>query len=312
MYVFKKHYLLFAAGILFFCGCNHGGFAVSSREFPADGISSGKIVLNKTFLNITDRMVITDSDVVEITGKDNSLFSETVYFKSSGREGIFSISSESGSKLKLTFYKNYADIDSDSFPDQTELDSESDKTAFRGWFVRIAESQALKRSSAWDLKERDCAGFVRFCYREALRVHDSAWHKRTGISSDKNIPDVKKYNYPSVPVLGDGIFRTVAGFSPFADAQNLMKYNARLLSRDVRDAMQGDLLFFYNQENDDSPYHTMIVAGREGDEIFVIYHTGSDDIIKRVPLSYFSESTAFRPVEWNRNFLGVFRFLILE
>src|SRR5262245_28639129 len=69
----------------------------------------------------------------------------------------------------------WADSDNDGIPDAAELRSSDDRDSFRRWFAYIAEMQFYKLSNAWNEDQRDCAGLVRFAWREALRGHDRTW-----------------------------------------------------------------------------------------------------------------------------------------
>ena len=54
---------------------------------------------------------------------------------------------------------------------QLRLADESDRAAFRGWFVFLADT-AFYRPVA---EVTDCAGLIRFAARESLRAHTSEW-----------------------------------------------------------------------------------------------------------------------------------------
>jgi len=295
-------------------------FYSSMERIPADGHSSGKIIY---YYDVKESKKAAgpfgDSYALDILSREKSKGCEEIFVKSTGRPGVVWFEGAGGSKIQLTFYKIGADIDEDGFPDEAELFSEDDREAFRGWFIRIAEAQFLKRSSGWQDAQRDCAGLIRYAYREAMKEHDAQWLARSGIGIDKNIPDIRRFHYPAVPVLGDRIFKQKAGgaldastFGTFADAETLVTHNAGFVSRNVSDAKKGDILFFRIVSGGRNQYHSMIVAGTENGEPVIIYHTGKEDIIKRVPLSYLKESRVFYPAQSNEKFLGVYRFHILE
>ena len=211
------------------------------------------------------------------------------------------------------------DSDNDLFPDSAELHSESDRKAFLDWFVRIAESQFKKSNYGWNKNERDCSGLIRYAYREALKIHDREWYEKNGIVIDKNLPDVQRFHYPEVPVMGKNIFKKkeapasdTGSFGVFADAENLMKFNTGFISRNLEDAKPGDILFFHDIVNLDSPYHSIIMVKNDLQETILLYHTGSEQGIKRVAVDYLSGSRKFSPEPWNKNFLGVFRFHIIQ
>ncbi len=81
--------------------------------------------------------------------------------------------------------------------------------------------------------------------------------------------EIRAWSYPHSP-LGPALFRIAPGafggrmissdgaFAQFADAKTLVERNAYLVSRDVRQAQPGDLLF-YRQFGQSSPWHSMIV-----------------------------------------------------
>lgn len=158
--------------------------------------------------------------------------------------------------VTIPIEKQVADSDHDGYPDATELTSEEDKMNFRRWFTSIAESQFYQIDPAWREKDRDCAGLLRFAYREALRTHDQNWFNHRSYLVDANIPDVKKYRYPSVPLLGVNIFRVKSGefsendlhtkdtvFSPFAEA-TLLKNHSFFLSVGMSGKRCPAMLFF--------------------------------------------------------------------
>jgi hypothetical protein len=114
----------------------------------------------------------------------------------------------------------------------------------------------------------------------------------------------------AVPDLDDG------AFAQFADAKTLLERNAFPVSRDVRAALPGDLLF-YRQFGHGSPWHSMIVT-RGGGGAVVLYHTGPDHgrpgEMRRVLMADLlgHPQPEWRPVPGNPNFLGVFRWNILR
>ena len=108
-----------------------------------------------------------------------------------------------------------ADADGDGYPDVAELVSSQDRKRFRDWFVNVAESQYYEISPSWRNEDRDCAGLLRFAYREALKKHDGAWLARFGFLLEPDLPDIGRFHYPEVPLLGTRIFRlTDAAFRP--------------------------------------------------------------------------------------------------
>ncbi len=225
------------------------------------------------------------------------------------------------------------DSDEDGVPDAVELRSSDDRDNFRRWFAHIAEMQFYKLSDAWNEDQRDCAGLVRFAWREALRGHDRLWYQQMGEGYEAVAPDVKAYDLKG-GLLGEKLFRADFGsfresdlannkFSEFADARTLKNYNATFISRDHRMPRRGDLLFFHQPWVQKFPYHVMIYISDarqngEGADDWVVYHTGSapndKGEVKKVRLATlrFHPDRRWRPVETNPNFLGFYRLKILE
>jgi uncharacterized protein YfaT (DUF1175 family) len=225
------------------------------------------------------------------------------------------------------------DADNDGIPDSAELQTFSERQNFRQWFTAIAEAQFYHLSEQWNGEQRDCAGLVRFAWREALRRHDRVWFQRMGAGYAAVAPDVGPYNLEHGP-LGEKLFRTSFGsykdgdsangtFSEFADARTLKNFNAKFVSRDRRRAEPGDLLFFYQPWVQKFPYHVMIflgparIADNQAND-WVVYHTGSSPTdagtVKKVELNVLDHhpNKRWRPVESNNNFLGFYRLKILD
>jgi uncharacterized protein YfaT (DUF1175 family) len=225
------------------------------------------------------------------------------------------------------------DSDNDGIPDTAELQSFMDRENFRRWFTLIAEGQFYHLSEQWNAEQRDCAGLVRFAWRETLRHHDRAWLQKMGPAYTPVAPDVARYTLEQGP-LGEKLFRTGFGsykdgelsngtFSEFADARSLKSFNTKFISRDRKEAKPGDLLFFYQPWVQKFPYHVMIFLGAAqmgGNQStdWVVYHTGSsptdEGTVKKVELSVLDQhpNKRWRPVESNPNFLGFYRLKILD
>ena len=232
-----------------------------------------------------------------------------------------------------TSYSVSLDSDNDGIPDAAQLQSFMDRENFRRWFTLIAEAQFYRLSKEWNAEQRDCAGLVRFAWREALRRHDRAWFQKMGPGYKPIGPDVARYNLEQSP-LGEKLFRTNFGsykdgdlsteiFSEFADARTLKTFNAKFVSRDRHHAQSGDLLFFYQPWVQKFPYHVMIFLGDsklsdEPSSDWVVYHTGAsptdEGTVKKVGLSVLDHhpNPRWRPVETNKNFLGFYRLKILD
>ena len=216
---------------------------------------------------------------------------------------------------------------------QVRLADESDRAAFRAWFVLLADAQ-FERQTA---DVTDCAALVRHAVREALRAHTPEWVRRSGLPFTPQFAEVR-----SAPRAGpDGLrlFRVTSGSSPtyaeFADAKTLIGLNSQPLGRDTRALRAGDLLYF-RQPGQREPDHLMVFVGgshfdSDGDD-WVVYHTGpstssgppraksrggaledSPGEVRKVPLSTLAQhpSARWRPIASNPNFIGVFRLGLL-
>ncbi len=225
------------------------------------------------------------------------------------------------------------DTDQDGLPDAAELFNANDRENFRTWFTAVAEQQFYQLSQAWNAEQRDCAGLVRFAWREALRKHDRAWLQKMGENFRPLAPDVNAYSLEK-SVLGEKLFRTRSGaftpddlqngaFSEFADAGTLKQFNAKFISRDARQAQRGDLLFYFQPFTQKYPYHLMIYLGVQGvrqspDADWVVYHTGGSATDKgevrlvRLALLAQHPNPRWRPEVNNKNFLGFYRLNILQ
>ena len=224
-----------------------------------------------------------------------------------------------------------ADVDHDGLPDIVELSSFNERENFRRWFTWVAEMQFYNLSDQWNAEQRDCAGLVRFAWREALRPHDRPWFQRMGENYDPVAPDLPAN---IAAPLGGKLFRTAPGtyaptddaegyFSEFADAQTLKMFNVEFVGRDRREAKPGDLLFFHQPWVQKFSFHVMIFLGEpriasEGTHDWVVYHTGASPndagTVKKVRLAVLDQhpDKRWRPISTNPNFLGFYRLKILN
>ena len=224
----------------------------------------------------------------------------------------------------------FTDSFADGTPDFLRLDGPEDRRAFRRWFTFLAEAHYHHSPDRLPAEINDCAALVRFAYREALRRHDGEWASSLQLDSVPAEASVHKYNYPHTP-LGAALFRVTPGrftpadlssaFAQFADAGTLYRLNTHFVSRDLREAQPGDLLF-YRQLEQDLPFHVMIYLGPShfSPDVgrYLVYHTGPLDggpgELRRPSLEELNRhpSPRWRPTLGNRNFLGVYRWNILR
>jgi uncharacterized protein YfaT (DUF1175 family)/uncharacterized protein YfaP (DUF2135 family) len=155
----------------------------------------------------------------------------------------------------------------------------SDEKAVRKSVTRLALFQAKRISPEWQDKQRDCAGLVRFAYREALRIHSPKDERKLGVPSILYLPPLSEFARRMFPDLSQmwqvGFDKEGSPrFGSFANAETLISYNFRKKTRDLRLARDGDLLVFQKALEDDQPYHLMIfVRSRPGN--LVVYHNGA-------------------------------------
>ncbi|HYE85917.1 MAG TPA: DUF1175 family protein [Vicinamibacterales bacterium] len=202
---------------------------------------------------------------------------------------------------------------------QIRLADESDRAAFRSWFVLLADAQ-FERTTADVI---DCAALVRHAVREALRAHTPEWVRRSGLPFSPQFADVR--SAPRAGLEGLPLFKISTAsppkFAEFADAKTLIRLNSRSLGRDPRALVAGDLLYFHQPEQRRQPDHLMVFVGRslfdpEGDD-WVVYHTGPLDggpgEVRKVRLGTLTQhpSPRWRPLPSNPHFVGVFRLAML-
>lgn len=201
---------------------------------------------------------------------------------------------------------------------QLRLADESDRAAFRGWFVLLADAAYYQPPA----EVTDCAALVRYAMREALRPHTPEWLRLARLPVAPALAELR-----ARPAARDGrlpLFRTGADagapLAEFADAKTLVRWNTRLISRDAADARPGDLLY-YRHPSQRQPDHLMIVVGHSRLDAtardFIVYHTGPDDggpgEIRKVRLADLARHPAprWRPTAANPAFVGVFRLVAL-
>jgi len=169
-------------------------------------------------------------------------------------------------------------------PDALRLSDPADRAAFTGWFTFLAELQFFREARELPAEVADCAGLVRFAYRESLRKHTGEWATALHLPAVPALGTVRQSQYPHTP-LGAALFRvhaggdTAAAFAEFADAKTLMRLNTERLHRRIEAAAPGDLLFFHAPDQR-FPYHVMVFLGasrvQNDTGPFVVYHTGPD------------------------------------
>jgi uncharacterized protein len=195
---------------------------------------------------------------------------------------------------------------------------EGDGEAFRAWFVAILERQLDGPSPAWEPAQRDCAGLLRFAFREAWGPHDAAWRDRTGFAGPPVAGD------PSAALGGPWrrAFPTPDGWAPFARGLWLRRLACVALGREMALGRPGDLIFFARGGAHARPDHAMAFVRPDADgQPVLLYHTGAEGTgagrqegeVRRVRLDdlLHHPDPEFRPLAENPAFLGVHRWRVL-
>ena len=187
--------------------------------------------------------------------------------------------------------------------------SPAQSNAFRAWFARIVDQQ-MRRGPTPRWTQRDCAGLVRFAAGEALKPHDTRWLRANGMSSatDASSLPPELQLTPAQRSLTNRWTRIDGSTGAYASAITLIQLNSRFVSKDVNQALPGDLLFF--DQGDDQ--HLMIWLDR-----YIAYHTGTvtptDTGLRAVAVSDLMQwkDSRWQPLDGNPNFVGVFRLAFL-
>src|SRR5438067_1839546 len=165
--------------------------------FSADGVSVARLGVRRSdgaAITPADlRVVILDTRGGKPADSDRlriSLAASVDAVEAALRPGILpgavQVRFESGTlspaTVRVTLASALDDRFHDGTPDFLRLDSPADRDAFRRWFTEIAEYQAL-RTDAIPGEINDCAALLRYSYRNALHIHDTAWLQETGMAA---------------------------------------------------------------------------------------------------------------------------------
>jgi uncharacterized protein len=197
---------------------------------------------------------------------------------------------------------------------QIRLADETDRAAFRAWFVLLADAQFYRQTS----DVTDCAALVRHAVREALRAHTPEWIRRTALPFTPVYADVRHPPRPGPD--GWALFRiSDSAYAEFADAHSIIRFNATGVARDPGAARPGDLLFF-PQTRQGQADHVMVFVGSSVFDPsavdWLVYHTGPDGRspgeVRKVRLHDLVRhpSPRWRPLPGNAEFAGVYRLAL--
>jgi hypothetical protein len=212
------------------------------------------------------------------------------------------------------------DINKNNYLDILELNNKDSKS-FNLWFSNIIIN-IFNENMHIPNNYSDCAGLIRYAYKEALKKHDQYWlniNNYNGFIYE----DVKKFNYPDVPFVKTNIFlideniHNKNSYSNFASARYLIEYNMKYLGKNMINAKTGDVLAYFHPNDVEYPYHLMIYI-EQNKQKYVIYHTGpiSNENPGELRLTKI-ENLKYADPSWiankeNKNFLGYYRFKILS
>lgn len=177
---------------------------------------------------------------------------------------------------------------------------------FRMWMTRIVSEQ-FRQGPTPRWTHRDCAGLVRFAVHESFAVHDRRWLKANGFSG-KNLPPELSLNAEQRK-LGQQWQTETGEKSGYVSALALIQHNTRFVSKDINQALPGDILFFDQGDQQ----HIMIWMGD-----YIAYHTGSvtptDNGLRAVSVQGLMQwkDTRWRIRSDNPNFIGVYRLAFLS
>lgn len=189
----------------------------------------------------------------------------------------------------------------------------SEENRFRTAIVNLALFQAKSISLNWTQEQQDCAGLVRFVYREALKKRTVKQRNLLKIPVNLYFPsltdDTRKL-FPHYPNIWEV---SKKNYSSFADAENLITYNFNFISKEISDLELGDLLVFNKNESSLEPWHLMIYVGKENNKPLAIYHNGEKNKDAKIRIvSIFdlmnSPDPQWLPSKNNPFFMGIYKW----
>jgi uncharacterized protein YfaT (DUF1175 family) len=240
----------------------------------------------------------------------------------SAAEGLF-VAPVAPAQLELRAFPGFraslAVVPSGTSLQGAPLSDQGDREAFRKWFVAILENQLDRLSPAWEPAQRDCAGLLRFAFREAWGPHTPSWKERTAYTGPFASRD------PGLSAAGPWAagFPTPEGWRPFAKGALLRQGSCARVDADPSQAQPGDLLFFCRPGGYKTPDHAMAFVRPDPDGTPVlVYHTGREGSgdsrdagdMRRVRLDDLLRHAdpEFRPQPENPAFLGLYRWTVLS
>jgi uncharacterized protein len=177
---------------------------------------------------------------------------------------------------------------------------------FQSWFTLMVHEQ-VKRGPNPRWQQRDCVGLIRFAVGEALRPHTSQWRHANSLQATRLPPELE---LSAEQRLGLQQWQRRDGSQgAYVSAQDLVSYNARLLTKSPVLAQPGDLFYF----DQGQAQHLMVWMGS-----YLAYHTGNfdpqDNGMRAFSLAQMAQrkDTRWHLSPYNPNFVGIFRFSFLS
>lgn len=163
--------------------------------------------------------------------------------------------------------------------------------------TRTALEQAEYPSPNWEKNQQDCAGFIRYIYKQSLQINEPLW---------ENWDQTSTY-FASAQVLASSNFKKIA------DEVEDFKQSSISYSKKPK---TGDILVFHRKDvGQESQWHLMMLIESpvEPNRWLVTYHNGQSGSKAGVKKIWFSELENTDVLDWlpkknNPNFLGVYRW----
>ena len=102
-------------------------------------------------------------------------------------------------------------------------------------------------------------------------------------------------------------------YSSFADAENLITYNFKFISKNILDLKTGDVLVFNKNDAILEPWHLMLFIGKNTNNPLVIYHNGAKGKNAKIRIVSIhdlmnSPDPQWMPNEKNPFFMGIYKW----
>ncbi len=192
--------------------------------------------------------------------------------------------------------------------------SPEDNASFRESVAEVALAQQNSMNPRWNPSQRDCAGLVRFAYREAMKPRSDQQRIDLQLPQALAFPPVSvaaRMHFPEYPSL----WRSGGGtYQDFADARTLLEQNFDPISKNVSDAESADVIAYRRSLAPEDVLHLMLAVRRPSSRaLLAVYHSGAaapegQVRIVQAESLFAADDPTWRPVPQNPHFLGVYRW----